>query len=200
VSGRTGRTSDGWTPDGRTAGFPDDDPGDRTPDGLDTGRAGHRTGWTPDGLDTGRLDSRIMDGESDGWTPHAGRGPATDAMAGLLASPTMATTPNRWMPAGRSAGQRPFGRAATRTAQQQGPRGRAWPPPRPSAAGDTRPSSWRLGALLSCVGFGWYEGRAMGLRKGKGVRSGVGACVRAGGVLEWPWLWADVQVEGGCGQ
>jgi hypothetical protein len=38
----------------------------------------------------------------------------------------------------------------------------------------------------------------MGLRKGKGVRSGVGACVRAGGVLEWPWLWADVQVEGGA--
>jgi hypothetical protein len=25
----------------------------------------------------------------------------------------------------------------------------------------------RLGALLSCVGFGWYEGRAMGLRKGE---------------------------------
>jgi hypothetical protein len=32
----------------------------------------------------------------------------------------------------------------------------------------------RLGALLSCVGFGWYEGRAMGLRKGEGVRGRVG--------------------------
>jgi hypothetical protein len=29
-------------------------------------------------------------------------------------------------------------------------------------------------ALLSCVGFGWYEGRAMGLRKGEWVQSQVG--------------------------
>jgi hypothetical protein len=32
----------------------------------------------------------------------------------------------------------------------------------------------RLGALLSCVGFGWYEERAMGQRKGKGVRGQAG--------------------------
>ena len=29
-------------------------------------------------------------------------------------------------------------------------------------------------ALLSCVGFGWYEGRAMGQRKGEWVQSQVG--------------------------
>jgi hypothetical protein len=34
------------------------------------------------------------------------------------------------------------------------------------------PAKARLGALLSCVG--WYEGRAMGLRKGEGVRGRVG--------------------------
>jgi hypothetical protein len=30
------------------------------------------------------------------------------------------------------------------------------------------------GALLSCVGFGWYEWRAMGLRKGEWVQGQVG--------------------------
>jgi hypothetical protein len=51
----------------------------------------------------------------------------------------------------------------------------------------------RLGALLSCVGFGWYEERAMGQRKGEGVRGravegvlmgdwcSVVECIRAGG-------------------
>jgi hypothetical protein len=39
------------------------------------------------------------------------------------------------------------------------------------------PSKPRLGALLSCVGVGWYEGRAMGLRKGEVCRVGlVRAC------------------------
>jgi hypothetical protein len=32
----------------------------------------------------------------------------------------------------------------------------------------------RLGALLSCVGFGWYEGRAMALRKGEVCRVRLG--------------------------
>jgi hypothetical protein len=32
----------------------------------------------------------------------------------------------------------------------------------------------RLGALLSCVGVGWYEERATGQPKGKGVRDRVG--------------------------
>jgi hypothetical protein len=101
ASGRTGgRTAAGWTPDG-----------------LDTGRAGHRTGWTPDRLDTGRsdtgrLDRRTPDDGTAEWTPYGGRGPATDAVAGVLALPTAATTPDRWMPAGRSAGQPPPGRPA----------------------------------------------------------------------------------------
>jgi hypothetical protein len=34
------------------------------------------------------------------------------------------------------------------------------------------PSKPRLGALLSCVGFGWYEERAMGLRKMRCAGSG----------------------------
>ena len=67
---------------------------------LDTGRTGHRTGWTLDGW-TPDPD----DGTAE-WTPHGGRGPATDAMAGVLALPTMAITPDRWMPAGRSLGSR----------------------------------------------------------------------------------------------
>jgi hypothetical protein len=94
--------------------------------------AGHRTGrhrtgghrpsgppdpWTtnpgdrtPDGLDTGRLDSRIPDDEPDGRTPHGGRGPATDATAGVLGLSTTASsripsrlavgTPNRVSPTG----------------------------------------------------------------------------------------------------
>jgi hypothetical protein len=34
-------------------------------------------------------------------------------------------------------------------------------------------SAW-YSVVLSCVGFGWYEGRAMGLRKGEWVQSQVG--------------------------
>jgi hypothetical protein len=40
------------------------------------------------------------------------------------------------------------------------------------------PAKARLGALLSCVG--WYEGRAMGLRKGEGVRGRVGEAMLMG--------------------
>src|SRR5215218_183897 len=122
--------------------------------GADTGRVGHRTGWTPDGLDTGRLDAGRVTPDSgrwtgghrpagppdpgrhqvtghrtdwtpagrtagprttnpDGWTPHARCGPPTDAKAGVLAVPTAATVSDRWMPAGRSAGQTPVGRATS---------------------------------------------------------------------------------------
>jgi hypothetical protein len=56
-------------------------------------------GWTPDGWTAGPRTTT-----PDGWTAHGGRGPATDVMAGILALPTTATTPDRWMPAGRSAG------------------------------------------------------------------------------------------------
>jgi hypothetical protein len=151
-------------------------PGDRTADGWTAGsRTPNPEGWTP-----------------HGWTA------ATDAVAWLLAVSTTATTPDLSLPAGRSSGQTSSGRATTRTAQQQGRRGThaatdgVWPPPRPSAAGGTPPSSWRPGALLSCVGFGWYEGRAMGQRKGEWVRGQAGEqcqwdaefiwleCIRAG--------------------
>jgi hypothetical protein len=69
--GRTpdGRTPDGWTPDGRTP-----DPGRRA---QVTGHRAHRTVDGPD--------SRAPD-DGTGWVDtHAGRGPATDAMAGVLA-------------------------------------------------------------------------------------------------------------------
>jgi hypothetical protein len=74
TSGRTGatpdgRTPDGWTPDGRTP-----DPGRRAQ------VTGHRADRTLDGPD-----SRAPD-DGTGWVDtHAGRGPATDAMAGVLA-------------------------------------------------------------------------------------------------------------------
>jgi hypothetical protein len=109
-------------------------------DGADTGQAGHRTGWTPDGLDCripdddpGWVDTRC-------WTP-------TDAMAGVLVVSTRAMAPDRWMAAGRSAGQPPSGRARTqdRSAARTPSAPRcyrpAWQPPRPSAAGGRRPSS-----------------------------------------------------------
>jgi hypothetical protein len=54
---------------------------------------------------------------------------------------------------------------------------RAGPP-----LGELVRDSLRCGALLSCVGFGWYEERAMGQRKGKGVRG------------QWWW----VMPMGGC--
>jgi hypothetical protein len=89
-------TAGRWMGGHQTAGPPD--PGRRTQ------VTGHRTGWTPDGLHTRRLDSRTRTTEPDGWTPHAGRGPATDAMAGVLALPTTARTSDRWLPVGGSAG------------------------------------------------------------------------------------------------
>jgi len=118
-------------------------PGDRTPDGW---TAGSRTP-TPDGVDTAC------------WTA------ATDAVACLLAGSTTAATPDRSLPAGRCSGPTSSGRATTRTTQPQALRGhprcdgRVWPPPRPSAAGGTPASSWRLGALLSSVRFRGYCAR-----------------------------------------
>jgi hypothetical protein len=114
-------------------------PGDRTPDGWTARSRTPETGW----VDTAC------------WTP------ATDAVAWLLAGSTTATTLELSLPAERSSGHTPSGRATTRTAPQQGLRGhprchrRVWPPPRPSAAGSTTPpSSWRLGALLSSGDYG----------------------------------------------
>jgi hypothetical protein len=99
--------------------------------------AGHRTAGQPDPGHRHRM------GGHRGPTPW------------LLAGSATATTPGRSIPAGRCCGQPSSGRATTRTTQQQGRRGHqrchgwVWPPPRPSAAGGTPLSSWRLGALLS---------------------------------------------------
>ena len=83
-------------------------PDRRTPDDEsrrpDTGWAGQRTGRT--------VGSRTT--KPAGWTrPLDAVGPATDATAGILALSATATTPDRWIPAGRSAGQTPFGRTTT---------------------------------------------------------------------------------------
>jgi hypothetical protein len=143
VGQRTGgqRTGGQQTADRRTRWTTT--PGDRTPDGW---TAGSRTP-KPDGghrlLDTG--DRRR--GVPAGGVDHA-------------------TTPELSIPAGRSSGQTPSGRATTRTAQQQGRRGHprwdgwVWPPPRQSAASGTPLSSWRLGALLSSDDYGQSVERA----------------------------------------
>jgi hypothetical protein len=147
---RTGRTPDGWTLDGVDSRRPTAGPSGRRRPQV----TGHRTAGQPDpGRRTGWVDTAC-------WTP------ATDAVACLLAGSTTATTPDRSRPAGRCPGQTPSGRATTRTAQQQGRRGTprchrwVWPPPRPSAAGGTPPSSWRLGALLSSDDYGSSVERA----------------------------------------
>jgi hypothetical protein len=66
-----------------------------TPDGLDTRRAGRWTRWTPGGRTLGGWTAGPGHGTA-GWTPHGGHRPAT--------------SPDRWVPAGRSAGQPPSGR------------------------------------------------------------------------------------------
>jgi hypothetical protein len=92
-------------------------PDRRTP-GRRTQVTGHQTGWTPDGWTAG---SRTT--TPDGWTPmlDTDRRPMPWRASWQCRPP--ATTPDRWMPAGRSAVQSPSGRATTRTAQQQGLRG-----------------------------------------------------------------------------
>src|SRR5215218_1340898 len=138
-----GWTPDGWTPHGWT-------PDGRAPDPLDD---------DPRCPDSGRLDSRIPDAET-GWVDTACWTAATDAVACLLAGSTTARTPERSMAAGRSSGQTPSGasnhqdRSVARTPRHPRCHGWVWPPPRPSAAGGTPPSRWRLGALLSSDDFG----------------------------------------------
>ena len=98
-----------WTGGQRTAGPPDpldDDPGDRTPDGLDTGR----------------LDSPIPDDRS-GWVDTAcwpRTAPPTPRLASWPCRPR-----RRRSTAGcrlqAPPGKTPSGRATTRTAQQHGP-------------------------------------------------------------------------------
>ena len=140
-----GRGGDGTHPD-RRGGH---QPAGRWPGGHQ--RAGHRTGgqqatgppdtWTtnpgdrtPDGLDTGRLDRR-----TPGRRHRMGGHPMLDTARRPM--PWLASWPcrpgRRCLTAGCRLDALPGRR---RLGEQQ---------PRPSAAGDTPPSSWRLGALLS---------------------------------------------------
>jgi hypothetical protein len=98
-----GWTTEGWTLDGWTAAGVDrrtrtTNPGDRTPERLDTGRAGHRTGWTPDGWTAGSRTTNRMGGHRMPDTGDRRHG-------GVLAVSTTATAPDRWMPAEAPAGR-----------------------------------------------------------------------------------------------
>jgi hypothetical protein len=120
--------------------------------------------WTPDVRVTDRTDVRLTD-RTDVRTADRGRGQATTGVAGVRTSSRPATT--RW-----AARPRPdpsvWGRLATHDGSAATtPAPRPWPPPLNNCPAP--PSTPRLGALLSCVGVGGYEGRAMGLRKGEGV-------------------------------
>ena len=119
--------------------------------------AGHRTAGRPD-PDMG------AEWADTGWWTRT----ATDGMAGVLAFPAAATTPDRWGAVRKLRRPDATWSTATRTAQQKGhcQEGLATAVTR-QGQGDTSPSSWRLGALLSCVGVGGYEERAMGRRKGE---------------------------------
>jgi hypothetical protein len=127
-------------------GRPDTD--GRTPDGLDTGCAGHHTAghWTAGPPDPD-------DGTAE-WTPHGGHRLAMDRrQASCLADHGDNARP---LDAGWTLrrGGRPSGRPTNQDSSAAGLPGRARPPPRPSAAGATPPSSWRLGALLSSDDYG----------------------------------------------
>jgi hypothetical protein len=145
--GRDGRVrTDGVDTRGLDAGRVDTVRPDRRSPGRPHQVTGHRMGWTPNGLDSRAPDDGTRMGGHLAW----GRGPATDATAGVLGLSTTATTPDRWMPAGRRVGEQ-----QPRTAQQQGLRGAPRFKDRPATAATV--SRWvappvakpRLGALLS---------------------------------------------------
>jgi hypothetical protein len=136
---------------------------------LDAGRTGHRThrtpdGRTPDALDTRRPDTGRLDRRTRTTEPLSGHHMVD---ADRRPTPWLASwpcRPRRQRPTAgcrldAPPGSRRLGDQPTRTARQQGLPGRARPPPRPSAAGATPPSSWRLGALLSSDDFGSRVGR-----------------------------------------
>jgi hypothetical protein len=119
---------------------------------------GHRTAGQPDPGRRTRMGGHRMPDTGD------------RRRGGVLAVSITATMPERWRPAAAppaGAGWAVYDqeRSAARTTRAPRCSGRAWAPPRRLAAGGTPPSSWRLGALLSCVGVGGYEERAMGRRK-----------------------------------
>jgi hypothetical protein len=139
----------GWTPAGRTAAS-----------GRGSQITGHWTGWTPDGWTPGpRTVGRV------GWTPNSGHRLAMDSRQASWHPDHCDEDPTAGMLSRSSAGQTPRGPIRNQDSSAvEGPAG-SWPPPRQTAVGDPPPSGRRLGALLSCVGVGGYEERAMGLRK-----------------------------------
>jgi hypothetical protein len=157
--------------------IPDDGTDDRTPDGWTP------DGWTPDGWTPGTdwMDTDMVD--TDRRRTH-----------GALAFPTAATTPYRW-DAVRKLG-RPD--AACSISNQDSSTERTLPR-RPghrrdqTAAGNTLPSSRRLGALLSSDDFGSSVERDGGRHP---LWRGVEEQVEAGGLVRERMAMAQV-VDGG---
>jgi hypothetical protein len=186
-----------------TAG--DDEPGDRgralpappppsttsRSDTADTGAHGHRTlhpGHRTADTRTLRRPHRTLDSarvtDARGrWTlrtPDAGRGRghSDEGTAGILHL------------LGRHAQRRRLGRPTVflgtalaalgnRDGSAGGPHARMRLPLALPRSCSAAPAKSRLGALLSCVGFGWYEWRATGLRK-VGVRGRIGEVMLMG--------------------
>jgi hypothetical protein len=134
--------------------------------------SGHRSGGQAR-VDTGRS-HRTLD---------AGRGRGHGDEARLASAPPGPPRPAaaRWDAQPCSCGQR-LRRLATMTARRWGHLPVRDCLARPGSCSVAPPAKPRLGALLSCVGFGWYEWRATGLRKVRCAGSGwwvvlLGGCV-----------------------
>jgi hypothetical protein len=147
------------------------------PDGLDTGRAGHRTGWTPDGRtaapgqgsqmtghwtlwtpDGGTAGSRTAD--RVGWTPNRGHRPAMDCRQASLVSRPLRQGPAAGMLSRSSAGQTPPGAISNPGQLSRRRPPRAWLPPRPDGCRVTLRSP--AGALAHCSRVLELEGTRRG--------------------------------------
>jgi hypothetical protein len=150
----------------------------RTDPGADRVGRGHKTRGHRTPADRTPADRTPDTRRPDTGTPATGhpdtgaRGHADRATNGVASIRTSSTTRPRRRPAGHRTVP-PGGRrlraainassaTATRPAPPTHPGGDRAPPRRLCTV------QARLGALLSCVGFGWYERRAMGRRKGAG--------------------------------
>jgi hypothetical protein len=138
------------------------------------GRTPH--GWTPGPWTAGRV----------GWTPSSGHSLAMDSRQPSWHPNHGDEDPPAGMLSRSSAGQTSRGPIRNQDSSAgEGPAG-SWPPPHQTGVGDPPPSGRRLAALLSCVGVGGYEEKAMALRKlrcagqaGKGVRMGGSEALRS---------------------
>jgi hypothetical protein len=138
-----GQTPDGWTPDGLDTSRPDSRVRTREPDNR-----------TLDGLDTGRLDTWTRTAGQVGWTPNSGHRPAMDGGQASWHPDHCDEDPTAGMLSRSSAEQTPRGPIRNQDSSAVEDPAGSWPPPRQTAVGDPPPSGRRLGALLSCVGFG----------------------------------------------